>query len=703
MIDIGSSTGHKIGILLVFTTLAIGSAAGLNWQTPDSTTDYISGNQILNVSYENDISEVEFYYNEGDGWVSIDTASTEGSNGEFYWYEAFDDNNIGSVEDIELKANANESSDTISTNTLTLTRDAGGPDSFSLDSPGEFSNNEDTTVEVSVSDQYSGVENISIVVENENNDEEGSTECDSDECDLDLDNLDEGEEYSVEISAYDRVGNSNSDIFSFTVDTEYDGDSNPSFGVEDESNGIVYFNQDKDLTVDFGSADSVSDTGVECYVGGEGVDSFTVETGEGDQEYTCEIDLRSSEDYYDTSAEIYLQLEDQAGNTAESDSETVSFDVNPPVVSGLELSSSAELYNSNFDIEFSAFDSASDVEEVEYYFDSSTSYGEGSSLDYSSDTDSYEVDTSGLDADDHTLYVRAKDEAGRWSSPKTVEFSFDPGAVPEISLEIPENVLVTAGQQGNVEVVVENTGNLYVSSIELTGSAEGVFSDSQSISRLEPGESVTAVLEIDTEEANIGEHTIHISTDSPSLTERINLLVEANQDQRNQIDSDLSNYENMLQEIETNVTSLKQKVSENKKQRLESNFSVFKQKVENAQTAVDNGDYYEAEEILKGIDQDYATAESTYEAVQKEYKNNQFWMFIFLGIGGVVVLGAGAIGGLTYTDEVDFDIREYIQNLQEIEIDTSSVEKFTDKIKRSMEGKDTSDAEDFEWDGFNNK
>jgi len=78
-------------------------------------------------------------------------------------------------------------------------------------------------------------------------------------------------------------------------------------------------------------------------------------------------------------------------------------------------------------------------------------------------------------------------------------------------------------------------------------------------------------------------------------------------------------------------------------------------------------------------------------------------MFIFLGIGGVVVLGAGAIGGLTYTDEVDFDIREYIQNLQEIEIDTSSVEKFTDKIKRSMEGKDTSDAEDFEWDGFNNK
>jgi len=149
-------------------------------------------------------------------------------------------------------------------------------------------------------------------------------------------------------------------------------------------------------------------------------------------------------------------------------------------------------------------------------------------------------------------------------SPKTVEFSFDPGAVPEISLEIPENVLVTAGQQGNVEVVVENTGNLYVSSIELTGSAEGVFSDSQSISRLEPGESVTAVLEIDTEEANIGEHTIHISTDSPSLTERINLLVEANQDQRNQIDSDLSNYENMLQEIETNVTSLKQKVSENK-------------------------------------------------------------------------------------------------------------------------------------------
>jgi hypothetical protein len=154
--------------------------------------------------------------------------------------------------------------------------------------------------------------------------------------------------------------------------------------------------------------------------------------------------------------------------------------------------------------------------------------------------------------------------------------------------------------------------------------------------------------------------------------------------------------------MESNVTSLKQKVSENKKQRLDSNFSKFKQKVEDAQAAVDSGDYYEAEAILEGIDQDRSAAESTYEAVQKEYQNNQFWMFVFLGLGGIVVLGGGAIGALSYTDEVDFDVRDYLEGLQELEFDTSSLERIPDKVKGMLEGKDTSEAEDFEWEGFNN-
>ena len=705
MIDIGSRTGHKLGILIVLTTLAIGSVAGLDWENPRSNEDYISGNEDLNVTFDNEISDVEFFYDEGDGWISIDTATSQDADGNFYWTAPFDDNNIGSVEDIQLKANGTDgNSNTVSTNTLTLTRDSGGPDSFSLDSPSDFSSTEDPTVEVSVSDQYSGVDNISMTVEDQNNDEEGSAECDSNNCEIELDNLEEGETYDVEIFAYDRVGNSNSDTLSFTVDTEYDGDSNPSFSVEDESDGVVVFDDDKDLIVDFGDADSTSDTTVDCIVEGEDVDSFTVETGDGDEEYTCEIPEDDDEDYYDSSAEIYLEMEDEAGNTAESDSETVSFDVNPPTVTGLEITSQAELYNTNFDVEFTAYDSASDVEEVEYYFDSDTSEGDGNNLDYDSDTDTYEIDTSDLGEGDQTLYIRAMDEADRWSSSKSVDFRFDPDAVPEISLAVPDSISVIAGSESSFDVTVENTGELHISSIELTGSAEGVFSDSQSISDLEAGESVTVSLDVNTESNNLGEHTVEVSTDNPSMSENLDMVVEANSDQQTQIDSDLSSYQEMLQEMESNVTDLRNKVSESKAQRLDSNFSTFKEKVQNAQSAVDNGDYYQAESILEGIDQDYSAAESSYETVKEEYENNQFWMLLVLGVGGFFVLSGGAIGAASYSDEVEFDVRDYLEKLKEMDFDldlnTSALDGLTEKLSGVAEGKDTSSAENFEWEGF---
>jgi hypothetical protein len=77
-------------------------------------------------------------------------------------------------------------------------------------------------------------------------------------------------------------------------------------------------------------------------------------------------------------------------------------------------------------------------------------------------------------------------------------------------------------------------------------------------------------------------------------------------------------------------------------------------------------------------------------------------MLILLGLGGFIVLGGGAIGALSYTDEFEFDVRDYLDNLQEMEFDTGFVDRYVEKIKRMMEGKDTSEAEEFEWEGFKN-
>jgi len=706
VIDIGSHPGHKVGILLVLTTLAIGNAAAVSWDAPESdaiVSSNVEGSIYLNVSGI-DSSNAENltleYRDQGssDSYESIKTVTADSSE---YSYDSWNLAEPGSGEyELRARTQATDGSQVdTATRSITVDNSVSDPDSTS---PTGFISNDDPEVSMDVSDDLSGINYSYLnVTDSDGNDVDSTKGTDPS---IELSNIDD-EQYTVDYTIVDNAGNSGSGSWIFTVDTSYDGDSNPSFSVQDEESGVVYFNEDKDLTVNFGDADSASDTTVTCYVGGENVDDFTVSAGDDDpdpSDTTCGIDHRNSEDYYDTSAEIYLEMEDEAGNTAESDSDTISFDVNPPSVTGLSIPTNAKLYNSNFDVEFTAFDSASEVEEVEYYFDSSTSLGEGNSLDYSSDVDSYEIDTSGLSAGDHTLHVRAKDEAARWSDPDTVDFSFDPDAVPEISLDVTENISVTAGEQESFDVTIENTGRIHVSSINVSGSAEGVFSGSQSISDLEPGESATVTLDIDTGANNLGEHTIEVSTDNPSRTKQIDLLVEANEEQQDQIDSDLSKYQGMLQEMEANVTELKQKVSEDKKQRIDSNFSTFKQKVEDAQSAVERGDYYEAEALLQNIDQDYSAAESSYKTVKDEYENNRFWMFVFLGLGGSIVAVVGLVGGLSYTDEVDFDIREYLEELQELEFDfdTSSLEKYTEKVKKMMEGKDTSDAEEFKWDGF---
>lgn len=705
MINIGSRTGQKIGILLILTTLTIGSAAGASWLEPDS--DEHDSDVRLSVDAANSIDNVTWEVTGPNGEHSIDTNSETDGN----YSVVFDKGNDadGTHGDYEFEPHVYNGSDVETLSSKTLTLDSKPPSI-------EFGDSEyvgdDPTISVDIGDEHTGVDNISASADNDANvDDISDNNCDAGETctvefDIDTGDVDEGDSFNLDITATDDVGNEGSNDQSFTLDTSYDGDDNPSFSVEDESEGVVFFDDDKDLTVDFGDADSTSDTTVTCYVEDEDVDSFTVSSGDDDpdeDDTTCEIPHDDDADYYGSSAEIYLEMEDEAGNTAESDSETVGFDVNPPSVTGLELPSNAELYNSDFDVEFSAFDSASDVEEVEYYFDEDTDRGEGNSIDYSSDEDTYTIDTSNLNAGDHTLYVRAQDQVSRWSSAESVDFSFDPNAVPEISLSVPENVSVTAGQQGSFDVTVENTGDIHISSIEVSGSAGDVFSDSQSISNLEPGDSITATLNVDTDSSHIGMHTLEISSDSPSRTEEINLVVEANSEQQDQIDSDLSEYQSTLQELESNVTSLKQQVSENNRQRLDSNFSEFKQKVEDAQSAVESGDYYKAESILEGIEEDRSAAESSYETVKQEYENSQFWMLIFLGLGGLVVLGGGAIGALSYTDEVGFDVRDHIKDLQETELDLSGLEGFVDKIKRKFEGKDTSDAEDFEWDGFNNQ
>jgi hypothetical protein len=156
----------------------------------------------------------------------------------------------------------------------------------------------------------------------------------------------------------------------------------------------------------------------------------------------------------------------------------------------------------------------------------------------------------------------------------------------------------------------------------------------------------------------------------------------------------LEDYESSLEEIESNVTDLKSKVSGDLQQRLEGNLSTFKSSVTEARQAVEAGEYYRAQEALEGIDSKEQNAANTYEEVMQTYQQNQLVMF---GVaGGVVVLLLGAGGAFLFyrSDEYGLDLDRVVDS----DISVSSLEGLKSRIRSIL--RDEPEAEEFEWNGF---
>lgn len=538
-------------------------------------------------------------------------------------------------------------------------------------------------------------------------------------CSLTAGSLSGGSTYDVNATAYDEVGNKGTDTsMGFTVDTSYDGDTSPSISVEDEDNGVVNFDENKEMYVDFDSADSESDTTATCFVEDEevGSDSFG-SADSGDDEVTCDIDLDEDMDYYDTEAEVYVEMEDEAGNSETSDSENIAFDVNAPYVS-MDSVAGVSAFNDNFDMSLDVSDSATSAEYIEYFFDdASTSYEDGTDI---SDFDSgeFEVDASGLDTGNHTLYVRAEDEAGHWSDPESFDFEYLPDQDPEVSLSVPENVSVEAGSSDSFEVELENTGEFFIEELPVDVSSD-IYSESDSVADFEPGVSVTLTFDVSPAEEDIGKYDLEVSSDEPSTSESFELLVEANEDQKEDINSTFQNYSQKLESLQENVTALKSNgLSEERNQRLDSNFSSFKDKVEEAESAVESGDYYKADEVLSSIEEDYTSAQQTYSTVKEEEKKAQTRQTILMVLLGLFVIVSVCIGYVAYSDRYDLDLEAIEGKLQEFDLGSggeednyagtseeggSIVESIRKKLSALSDSATGTDAEDYGWEGFEDK
>jgi len=663
----------------------------LTWESPSANSDV--GNPVaVNISDSdgdnNGSYDIYYKQSEESNWsdASPSNVNDDGVNTTFDW----DTTNLDGDYTLNV-TNSSSYTDTITRN-FTVDNTAPTVDSFTP-SDGTFTggssgNGDDIDISYSSSDSDAGVEFENISIDGEDNNDTSNS--------LSSVSLSDGS-YTVNYWANDSVGNVASGSWSFKVDTSYDGDESPSVDIEGEDNGVVDYNEDTDIDVDFESADSTSDTTATCVVGGDNIDSNTFSSASsGNNELTCTLD-DSDDDYYDTTATVEVEIEDEADNSKTYEYGDVVFDAEAPTVSELESSTGLDTFNDDFDVEYSAFDDASSVDGAEYYFDDSTNTGDGTSV---SDGE-FTADLSDLESGSHTLYVRAQDEASRWSNPEAFNFEYYPDRDPEVSLSVSTSVNVTAGESTEFDVKLENTGDFYIESVNLNIESD-LISENETVSGLEPGDSITKSFQAETSEEDIGEYSVDVSTEGPESSDGFDLRVRANEDQKQDIESTLSEYEDKLESLQANISELEGSISEEQSTKLSSNMSDFKSNIEEAREAVEADRYYKANSDLNNIDSDFSKAKNTYENVRDEYQSNRRLKMILGGFAFLIFGGLGAIFVLNREDIIDIDehVNELGETAGDLDTDTEGIGLGAVKEKLSEILDREPDAEEFEWDGF---
>ncbi len=666
------------------------SAENFQWDTSDGHALSGTADLVMSDSDGDTNDDYHFYYkNSSDMWQELSNSpkSDSSSSGttSISWDTTGGQGDLNG--DYELNVTNGTAGSNIWSDTITVTVDNTAPSASSFSpSDGGYTNDDSDTASYSASDDHTNITYENLTIE----DSDGNFVAGEEDTSIDLDNEDD-DTYTASYNVRDFFGHWTNSSWDFTVDTSYDASSDPSF---DPEPGVILLEEDEDKDIDITIDENDEDTEITATCYDEGDDSIDSETNDvdadGETTFTCEID---GDDYSNTEEDIYVEFCDTADNCQESDTETFTFDGSSPSLT--DVDTDVTTVNSNFTVEYSASD-VSGIEELEYFYDDEdVDVGDGNSVEVDGDDEEFTASVEDIDKGEHTLYVRVKDGADRWSSTESLDIEYLPDASPEVSLTVPDNVTVSAGESTSFDVTVQNTGKIYISEVDVSASVSDVFSENQSTSDLMPDDTWTLSYTVDTEPGDLGEYTATVSSGNPEASSDFTFIVEANSTQEENLEQELQDWNQTLKSLRQNVTRLKNSgLSDSRASRLDSNFSEFEQKVEDAREAYSNGEYYRVSSVLEGIDTEYQSAKTSYTTVEAEHSKAKQTQLIMMAIGLFLIILAGTGVFFWQSDEYDF----HIDRLADSDLDIQGLEDVPNRIRSIFKNED--EAEEFEWDGF---
>ena len=689
----------KIAILATLTLLTITSASAQQWQEPSSDGELYDSTIQLNATAGNAADYQLYAQPPNSDTFNTKNTKTAAASGDTiqFTYEA------GSGPYGEYVFTINNTADGSSESiTRTVTLDGQGP-GITLPVSDDRLNASDVDFEVTAEDQYADVSSLSITVDGPNEEVfSDSADCGSSECSLDVDlsdDLENGNEYTIDVDTEDSLGNTKNADHTFTFDNEYQGDESPEVipGPQVFATPEGKDEYDFDIVLEEQDPAEPSDITVECKLGGRTAVEADTQSVDGTTKYTCSV-----EPMRNTQTQLEVIMTDEAGNSVSKEFE-YTFDYDRPVVEN--ASTAVSVFNSDFEVDYDAYDSASDVNGMIYQVDDSTLDTDGEVLDSNG---SFMVDTSDLGPGSHTLYVWVRDEADRWSESDSLTFDYRPDATPEASVSGLGELRVTAGESKEFSFNVVNTGELMVPSLTLK--LDTGFSNHTSIvSDLMPEENRSVSFTVETSESDLGTHEVSLTSENPDISESFQMVVKANSDQQENISESYQARFNEFKDLRANVTELLNKVSGDRKEKLRNDFSELNETMNQAQKAVKEGRYYEADSLLEGIDSRFSEARQGYKEVREDHQIAQRNKFIFGFLLFAVVIGGGAVGYFYRHDDYEFDFSA-IEDLEfgrigdvslgSYSLSMEPVENFIERIKEFLEEEEEKAEDAFQ--GFTN-
>lgn len=640
-------------------------------------------------------------------WKSGEMVDSQGAGGTSSTKTLVDDNDNRSWDTVDYNLIVYDQAgnkDNRSLNDVEVV-DGIGPDLVDKN-PGEdeYVSSDSPTVEATAEDLLSGVKNISLSVNGQNNSITDIQDSESSSVEIALEDLDEGT-YSPEVTAYDQEDNRNQVSWEFTVDTQK---PDPSASLTPDPDEQGYIATETPIGVDVDS-DEVSATGVDrvvCYV--DDPSDYGYDFGESstyeDGSFRCG-DLNPS-DYSEGEHSIYAQFYDRAGNMEEQNLGSYTFDTEAPDINSLDIS--PEYTNTEPNVTVDGSDSGSGLQDVEYMFSDSVSPGEGSdvSADFEEGEVEFKPNLRNKEDGEYTLYVRVQDGSGKWSDLESQTFTLDRGALPDPALQT-DTLNITSGSSTSFEVEVENNGRVPLMDADLqfgsgvTGSLEGVSVEGES--------SETYSVDVSTDESfGQMQASLELVSDTVSRNITVPVNVRASEEQKQQVDDRIQDYNGQLSELKSDLSRLEEEgASKELLDQMRSDIDRFESNLDEVKSATLDGNYYTIASKLDSVNSTESEAEDTASEVTEEFRSNQRQQMLMI-VAFVSLLALGGAAVLYHRSEYYIDPEDIPLDTESLSMESfdwdETVEKVEDKLDNLLdgssegaEGNDSDDSDGLSW------